>query len=190
MSSAQLASIFTYAQARQSGMSKRELYRLRDEGKLETLGRGLYRWIEAPLADHDLLTIAGRAPLATLCLTSALAAHGLTDTIPLEHDVALPRGAWRPKLDVRIHWHSFDPTTFELGRESLALDATTNIGLYNAERSVVDAFRLRREVGSDVAHEALRRWLRGGGQPARLLSLARQFPRTEGSIRRVLEVLG
>jgi hypothetical protein len=50
----------------------------------------------ADLADLDLLLVAERAPLGTLCLTSALARHELTDEIPSACDIALPRGAWRP----------------------------------------------------------------------------------------------
>jgi hypothetical protein len=39
------------------------------------------------------------------------------------------------------------------------VDDTHALGLYNAPRTIVDAFRLRREVGPELANEALRRWL-------------------------------
>ncbi|KUL40718.1 hypothetical protein [Actinoplanes awajinensis] len=56
------------------GLSDRQLYRLRDDGAIEAVGRGLFRRTDADLlADIDLLEIARRAPLATVCLTSALA---------------------------------------------------------------------------------------------------------------------
>jgi predicted transcriptional regulator of viral defense system len=184
-----LPSTFTYTQARKAGMSKRALYKLRDQGDLEILAPGLFRRSDESLTDLDLLTIAGRAPQATLCLTSALAIHGLTDTIPSEHDIALPRGVWHPALSIPVRWHSFDPSTFTLGRTLHPLDATTNIGLYDPERTIVDVFRLRHQLGSDVAHEALRRWLRAGGQPSRLLTIAEQFPRTLAPLRQALEVL-
>ena len=87
-------------------------------------------------------------------------------------------------------WHSFDQRTFELGRDRRQLDEDTSIGLYSADRSVIDAFRLMRDVGSEVAFEALRRWLRAGGQPARLLAMAGRFARTERIVRDALEVLG
>jgi hypothetical protein len=40
-----------------------------------------------------------------------------------------------------------------------------------------------------VAIEALKRWLRGGGQPSALLMMARSFPRTSTRIRETLEIL-
>lgn len=46
------------------GLSAERLYRARDEGLLEQLGRGLYRRANASPADHSLLEIAYRAPRA------------------------------------------------------------------------------------------------------------------------------
>ena len=68
-----------------------------------------------------------------------------------------------------MRWHTFDRATFELGRSEIPVDDTHALGLYNAPRTIADAFRLRREVGPEVANEALRRWLRQGGQPSELM---------------------
>ena len=189
MAHSDLPATFTYSQARAAGLTKHQLYRLRDRGEIEAIGHGLYRQTSAPLADLDLLTIAERAPQATLCLTSALAEHRLTDTIPAEHDVALPRGTWHPHVDVPVRWHSFSTETFHIGRDRLALDDDTQIGLYNAPRTIIDAFRLRGALGPDLAYEALRRWLRRGGQPVELLRVAKSFPRAISPLRQALEVL-
>ena len=186
---ADLPDTFTYTEARKAGLSKHALYRLRDSGQLEPIGRGLYRRHDAPLGDLDLLVVAQRSPMATLCLTSALARHDLTDLIPARHDIALPRGTWHPHGHTSIHWHSFDPGTFRVGREEIALDNDTQIGLYSAERSIIDAFRLRSQLGIETAHEALRRWMRAGGSPADLLQMSRTFPRTQTAIRSALEIL-
>jgi len=77
-----LPATFTYAQARDAGLSKHTFYCLREIGRIEPLARGLYRQADAEPADLDLLAIAIKAPLATLCLASALARHGLSDAIP------------------------------------------------------------------------------------------------------------
>jgi hypothetical protein len=50
---------FTYTQARRLGISKRQLYRMHDEGLLERLGRGLYRRRDVEGTDLDLIEIAG-----------------------------------------------------------------------------------------------------------------------------------
>ncbi|HEY5248255.1 MAG TPA: type IV toxin-antitoxin system AbiEi family antitoxin domain-containing protein [Dermatophilaceae bacterium] len=185
----QLPATFTYAQALDAGLTHHRLYALRDTGQLEQVGRGLYRKADSALTDFDLLEVAKRAPEATICLLSALARHDLSDAIPARHDIALPRGKWHPRLSGVIRWHSFDPATFDIGRTTVPVDDTTTIGLYSAPRTIVDTYRLRNTAGSDVAHQALRRWLAGGGQPAELIAVARAFPRAMSALLNALEVL-
>src|SRR5882757_5548175 len=127
---ADLPDTFSYARARAAGLSRRRIYTLRDHGVIESLARGLYRRHDAPVADVDLIAVARKAPRATLCLTTALARHGLTDAIPAANDIAIPRGTRRPVVDAPVQWHSFDLATFELGRESIDLEGGTPIGLY------------------------------------------------------------
>jgi predicted transcriptional regulator of viral defense system len=186
-----LPSSFTLAQAREAGLSKKAVYRLRDEGALEVLGRGVYRRVDAPLGgDPDLLEVSLRAPHATLCLVTALARHGLSDALIAAADVALPRGTRPPATQTPVQWHFFHPATFALERTVLQLDERATIGLYSAERSIVDAFRLRGREGYEVANEALRRWLRRrGSDPVKLLNIAKQLPRSTTPLRHALEVL-
>ncbi len=184
-----LPATFTYQQAIAAGLTHHRLYGLRDNGELEQVGRGLYRKAAAELTDLDLLEAAQRAPHATICLLSALARHDLTDAIPARYDIALPRNAWHPRLGPVIHWHSFDRATFHIGRTTVSVDNTTTIGLYDAPRTIVDSYRLRGALGSDVANEALRRWLRTGGRPADLITVARAFPRAMPALMNALEVL-
>jgi predicted transcriptional regulator of viral defense system len=182
---------FTYSQARRGGLTERQLYQLRDDGILEVLGRGLFRRTDTnALADADLLGIARRSPRATLCLTSALARHGLTDEIPATIDVALPRGTYRPAVRAPVTWHLFDRDTFEIGRTTVPLDEQTSIGLYDAPRSIIDAARLRHREGSELVYSALRRWLsRRGSSPSELLAMARRFPQAERTLREAMEIL-
>lgn len=186
-----LPAAFSYSQARAHGLSDRRLYALRDAGLIEQLGRGLFQRADAAGdADPDLIEIAHRAPQATLCLTTALARHGLTDAIPARIDAALPRGHRHPATAAPVSWHAFAADTFGIGREELALTGQTSIGIYNAERCIIDAFRLRHLEGAEPAIEALRRWLRRRGtQPAELLAMARAFPKAEPALRSALEIL-
>jgi hypothetical protein len=185
-----LGDTFTYGEAKDAGAGDKHIYRLRDSGEIIALGGGIYRWADAPPADSDLVEIAERAPRATLCLETALARHGLLDAIPAAIDIAIPRGNTRPALRAPCRLHQFQPRTFELGRGTLEVGARRPIGLYSAERSLLDMVRLRHREGSDVAWEALRRWLgQPGRSPAQLMDLAASFPRAEPALRRALEVL-
>lgn len=185
-----LGDTFTYGEARRSGVSDRMLYRLRDCEKIFALGGGVYRWDDAPPADGDLIEISERVPHATLCLETALARHHLIDSIPVAIDIAIPRRSTRPRLRAPVRLHQFDQDSFDVGRELLDTGSRKPVGIYSAERSIIDTIRLRHQQGSDLAWEALRNWLQQSGHsPARLITIARHFPGTETPLRRALEVL-
>jgi hypothetical protein len=185
-----LGNTFRYREAREAGLGDGRIYRLRDAGTIVAVGGGVYRWADAPVADLDLIEIAERVPHATLCLETALARHGLIDSIPAAIDIAIPRGNTRPVLRAPCRLHQFDRHTFELGRETLDVGTRTPMGIYSAERSLIDIVRIRHLQGADLAWEALRRWLRKPGRsPAQLIELAEHFAGAEPAIRKALEVL-
>lgn len=171
-------------------MSRSSLYRAASAGRMERIARGVYRPTDEPQADWDWLEASTRRPDATVCLTSALAHHDLTDVIPAALDVAIPRGARSPAGGAAIAWHHFDRATFDIGREQIVIPGTDqSIGIYSPERSIVDAFRLRGEVGYELGRDALKEWLDGGGQPARLMEVASPMPRAKSPILHALEML-
>lgn len=184
---ASLPEIFRYSEALDH-ISERQLRRLIGDGSIVALARGLYRKSDWT-GDEDLVEIAAKAPRATLCLRSALARHELIDDIPVEIDIAIPRGSWSPQTTAPVRWRHFDANTFDLGRGELNIEGGRSIGLYSAERSIIDAFRMRHIEGADLANEALKRLLRRGGQPSELLALACSFPRAESALRGTLEIL-
>lgn len=182
---------FTVADARKNGLTSRTLYRRRDAGKIEQIGPGLYRDIDSPATDLDLLEIAYKAPRATLCLSSALARYDLVDMIPGKIDLALPRGRTGPVTRAPVSWHYFNAATFDFERTTIEIPGEKLlIGIYSPERSIVDAFRLRGTEGSEIGIEALKNWLRRrGSRPAQLLGIAKQLPRATEPIRNALEIL-
>lgn len=184
-----LPATFTAGEAERQGVTRRRLQEMLATGSVERVGRGLYRRADSQPVDFDLIEIAVKAHRPTLCLLSALARHDLTDIIPSAHDIAVPRGVWQPVVSAPVHWHQFDVSTFGLGREKICVDETHTLGLYDAPRSIVDAYRLKHEVGSDVANEALRRWLRHGGRPVDLMRMTRDFPAARPSVLNALQIL-
>lgn len=185
-----LPAIFTYRKALTAGLTKFRFYALRDAGAIETVARGLYRRADSDeMFDLDLVEIARRARHATLCLTSALARHDLTDAIPCTIDVALPSGSYRPAVIPPVSWHLFDRSTFDIGRETMPLGVGHHIGIFTAERCIIDAFRLRHREGEDLAYIALRRWLRRrGSSPAALCRMARHFPQATAAVTRAVTI--
>ena len=191
MSIYELGPAFTLADARDVGVSKDRVYSLLERGEIERVGRGVYvRPDEIEPAFSALAAATAIRKDATLCLTSALVHHDLSDAIPFDSDIALPRGTHQPAGLINVSWHSFDPATFQIGREKVELGAGASATIYSAERTIVDCFRLMHQEGSDVAHEALRRWLRRrGNTPASVLKVATSFPKSLPRIRQALEAL-
>lgn len=183
--------VFRTRDAAEAGVHWRDLYALRDEGTLIELSRGIFRFADAEMISNlDLVAVSKRSPRGAICLNSALSFWDLTDEVPVEVHLAVPRGSRPPSIEyppTRVH--VFAANTFELGREKVRLDSGEEIRIYSPERSVVDAMRLRNQVGTDVAYETLRRYLRRpGASSGNLLRLARQL-RTGGPMQDALEVL-
>jgi predicted transcriptional regulator of viral defense system len=173
------------------GIHPRTLYRLRDEDRLVTVSRGLYRLADLPeLSDPDLVLVATRIPQAVICLISALAFHEITTEIPHEVSIALPRTVKRPRLDhppLRVFWFSGESLTE--GVEEHKIDVV-KVRVYGPEKTVADCFKFRNKIGLDVAIEALKLCReRKGSTPRKLLHYAR-ICRVERVMRPYLEALG
>ena len=147
------------SEALRLGIGRKALYAMRDAGVIETVSRGTYRLASlAPLANPDLVAVATRVPQGVLCLISALSFHELTTQVPHAIDVALPRGARKPRLDyppTRFFW--FSGPAFSEGIETHTLDGVA-VRVYAPEKTLVDCFRYRNQLGMDVVLEALRLW--------------------------------
>lgn len=66
-------------------LPRQSLRRLRDQGRLVQVARGLYSLPNAPLTEHhSLAEVARRVPQGVICLLSALRFHDLTTQEPHE----------------------------------------------------------------------------------------------------------
>lgn len=186
-----LPAVFTYREAVEAGLSKRRLYALRDAGLIDPVARGIFRRLDSDeLLDLDLAEISLRVPDATLCLTSALVRHDLTDQNPAAIDIAIPAGSHRPAVAAPVKWHRFARNTFDIGRTLLPIAGGVSMSIYSAERCIVDAFRLSWAEGDDLAYIALRRWLgRRDNKPSSLYVIARNFPNSLSKLLKAVQTL-
>jgi transcriptional regulator with AbiEi antitoxin domain of type IV toxin-antitoxin system len=178
----ELPATFTTLAVRKRGLHVRDLYRLRDEGSVVELSRGVYRKADAPpAAQPDLLAIAHRAPAAVVCCVSAAVLHDLTDEIPPAVQIAVPRDHRPPRIQFPpTEVFRFAVATFELGLTAEEVAPGEQVRVYTPERTVVDLMRLRGRLGEPLVLSALRRYLRRrDARPGEVLDLAR-----------VLDVLG
>jgi predicted transcriptional regulator of viral defense system len=138
------------------GLNRYQFYKLRDQGLIEPVSRGLYRLTELPaVSDPDLVAVASRFPRAVLCLVSALAWHGLTTQIPRRIDLAVARNARLPVLDYPpVRGYRFSGERFTSGIEQHDLDGI-ELQVYAPEKTLADCFAFRNNLGMDVVLEAL-----------------------------------
>lgn len=161
-----------------AGIPRRAVYELRDRGMLVRLSRGVWQHAGASPSSHsEFAAVAARAPRATICLTSGLEFWELTDDLPATVHLAVARGAHWPRIDEpATTLHRFAAATFAIERLALETETGEPFWIYSAERCIVDALRLQRSVGRDVALAALRRYLdRPGARPLTLVELAREL---------------
>ena len=189
---ATLPDLLSYDDLGPQGLTRYGLDRLIESSEFERIAPGLF--LRSGLTDDTTaawIAIAAKRRNATLCLLTALSLHELTDEIPTRSDIAIPRGTQPVTVHhAPIAWHRFDADMFSIGRTERALPGGSFIGLYSAERTLIDLFRLRYAWGSDLALGALKRWLRGrGNSPGSLLTMVEDFPKARPAIQHALEIL-
>lgn len=168
---------FRVAEAIAAGTSRTTLHRLREAGELVPVSRGVLQLPDVGMGmQSPMAAVSARAPDGTICLNSALAFWDLTDEIPAQVHLAVPRGAHRPTIDApATRVHAFAVETFDVERQQVRTDVGEPFWIYSPERSIVDAIRMARWVGRDVGLHALRRYVaRPDAKPAHLTELARE----------------
>ncbi|MDZ4347992.1 MAG: type IV toxin-antitoxin system AbiEi family antitoxin domain-containing protein [Xanthomonadaceae bacterium] len=140
------------------------LKRLTDSGDLVRLQRGLYQEPERVGENiaHDLAEASRRVPKGVISLISALRFHGLTTQLPNAVWMTLRHGARTPKMDaIRLEIVRATDPVWSAGIEHHTIEGV-EVPIYGVAKTVADCFKHRRQVGEDVALEALRDALRQG----------------------------
>jgi predicted transcriptional regulator of viral defense system len=152
-----------------AGITGTTLLRMKEKGLVLQLGRGLYQLPDAPLdADHSLAEAAKRVPKGIVCLVSALAFHGLTDTIPARVWMAIGPKDRRPRVDSPpLQIVRFAGNALRTGIQEHTIEQVS-VRIYDPAKTLVDLFRYRRNEGRryqkspglNLALEGLREALR------------------------------
>ncbi|HEX7048930.1 MAG TPA: type IV toxin-antitoxin system AbiEi family antitoxin domain-containing protein [Longimicrobiales bacterium] len=144
-------------EAEAAGYPTALLYRLRDRGDLEQVGRGLFRHPEAEITEwHSYAEAVKLVPAGVVCLLSALVFHGIGTQNPWQIWMALEKGKQRPRspvLPLKIVWFSGD--AMREGVETHRIEGV-DVRVFGPAKTVADLFKFRNKVGVDVAVEALR----------------------------------
>ena len=143
------------------GITTREIGRMRECGQLVRIKRGLYRVSDSPIADYqDFVDIAQAVPGGVICLTSALAYHGLTTFNPSYVAIALKKGSRIPVVEYPpVESYLFGEKVYKLGIERIKVGKHA-FRIYDREKTVCDCMRYRNKIGIDLAREGLKEYLK------------------------------
>ena len=151
-----LPSFFRPTEAEAAGFSYETLQGLVRDGKVERVGRGLYRRVDwEPTENHSLAAVCARVPKSVVCLLSALQVHGIGTRLPAEVWLAVPNKARAPRVrETRIRLVRFSGAAWSYGITPITFEGV-RARVTNPARTVVDCFRYQRRVGGEAAKEAL-----------------------------------
>jgi Nucleotidyl transferase AbiEii toxin, Type IV TA system len=136
------------AELRDAGITATTISRIKEKGLVLQLSRGLHQLADASIdTQHALAEAAKRVPKGVVCLTSALAFHGLTDAIPSRVWMAIGSKDRRPRIEA-------PPMQFVRFGEKVLLSGITehlienvSVRIYSPAKTIVDLFRYRRGAG-------------------------------------------
>ncbi len=141
------AGYFTAQQAREAGFSWERLSSNAKRGRFLRIKRGIYRLTHFPGSPHEDLFAAWlrTGPNSAISHESALSVYELSDVLPGEVHVTVPRTASRRRENIRLHTNrlTHDEITIREG-----LPVTT------VERTIADV------VTSGLAYEQVRQAIR------------------------------
>lgn len=172
-------------------VSFQDLQRLVAAGKVDKVGRGLYR-LAATQADEleTIAMVASAVPGGIICLLSALRIHGIGTQAPHEVWIALARKARKPARPVtRLRVVRFSGAMLTYGIQTHPVLGVP-VRVTSLARTVVDCFRYRNKLGLDVALEALREVVRSRATTIDEIVRAAEVCRARTVMRTYLEALG
>ena len=151
-----LGAFFRPSQLEAAGMTRDQLPALIRSGKVERIGRGVYRLADAePTENYSLAMACARVPNSVICLLSALRVHGIGTQAPAEVWLAIPHKARRPRLrELRLRILRFSGPAWTFGVQETEFEGV-QARITSPARTVADCFRFERLVGPEAAMEAL-----------------------------------
>ncbi len=149
------------ADLRAAGVTAATMTRMANDGEVVRLARGLYQLADAELdAQHSLAEAASRVPRGIICLTSALAFHGLTDQLPRKVWIAIGVRDWAPEpSSPPLRIVRMTNALLGDGVETHTIESV-RVKVFSIAKTIADCFRHRRSVGLSIALEGLQEALR------------------------------
>ncbi len=142
---------FTFAQAREHGITQYQLGLLLSDGLVERLGRGVYRVNSGDISNEEMFSTATLwlGYPSAVCLISALSYFNLTDEIPKQVWMMVEQTKISNRSELRLvrlrhpHW-------------DIGIKKTKRFWITNVARTIIDIFMHPQIVSTSIAVQALK----------------------------------
>jgi len=142
-------------------VNRRYLRDLINEGAIEKIKQGLYRWKDAKFdVEEELVNVSKIIHHGVICLVSALAYYELTTYTPGEYTIAVRRN-YNIKLPdyPPIKLYYFSDKYYMDGIEKIDINGNI-IKIYNIEKTICDCLRYGNKISKDIIVESIKEYVK------------------------------
>ena len=144
-----------------AGIDRKYLKDLVNEGSIERIKRGLYRWKNVKFeVEEELVNVSKIIPQGVICLVSALAYYRLTSYTPGEYTIAVRRN-YNIKLPdyPPIKLYYFSDKYYKDGIEKIDINGNI-VKIYNVEKTICDCLRYENKISKDIIIESIKEYIK------------------------------
>ena len=173
-----------------AGIHNIYLSKLLDEGKIERIKWGLYRWVGMESASTSgMVDVSLAIPKGVICLQYALAYHNLTTAKPWEITVAISKkDRVTPPEYPPVKVYYFLPRIYNAGIKKIQI-GKHQVKIYNREKTICDCMRYRKQIGQDIIKEMMLNYLNNHNRNLEILLKYADICGVTRQIKTYLEVL-
>lgn len=173
-----------------AGIDRKYLKDLVNEGNIERIKRGLYRWKDAKFdVEEELINVSKIIPHGIICLESALSYYKLTTYTPGEYTVAVHR-KYNTKLPdyPPIKLYYFSDKYYIDGVEKIDINGHI-IKMYNVEKTICDCLRYEDKISKDIIVESIKEYVRRRDKNISKLMNYAAKAKVKNAVQKYIEVL-
>jgi len=170
------------------GISNMALYRLKKQGLIRSVSRGVYCLTDE--IPDTMAIIQYRCSKGTFSHETALYLHDLTDRTPSHHVVTVPSNYNTSKLkDLPVKFRYLNPEVVDIGRKMMKTPQGNEVYVYDIERTICDIIRNKSSMDANIVNNALRQYARSNKSRFSILMIYAKKMGVEKKVRKTMEVL-
>lgn len=153
--------IMTAAQLNAEKLYYRDIQRMLEEGLIEKVRRGYYRWIEDS-GNSEVVIINSLFPDAVLCMETALFYYRYSDRNPAEWNIAIDKNTSRQRIKIDypfVKAYRVEPDLLPIGETKGKIDSN-EVRIYDRDRTICDVLRNMNKIDKEIFNKAIQGYVK------------------------------